>query len=88
MYLFILHIITVHISRNSMYLSKEDGTVNANLGATATGRDIRIFQFSSVAYLPATKIVNESILQQILGSKGDFISEALLKGSYGSLCFV
>ena len=33
------------------------------------------------AYLPATKIVNESILQQILSSK-DFISEALLKGSY------
>ena len=40
------------------------------------------------AYLPAIKIDNESILQQVLSSKGDFLSEALLKGSYGSLCFV
>lgn len=56
----ILHTITTHFSKNSMYLSKEDGIANANLAEIFT-------------YLPAAKIVSGSILQQILSSKGDLL---------------
>lgn len=62
-YLLTWHIITIHNSENSIYLSKEDGTARANLDATVPGRDICI---STCDYT-----VNESILQQILSSKRD-----------------
>lgn len=44
-----LHIILIHISKNSIYVSKEDGTANTNLGAILLLAEIS-------TYLSATKI--------------------------------
>lgn len=58
-----LYKILLHTEKTSVYLTNKNRSIDASLGVTAPAE--------TSTHLLTTRMVNESVLQQILSSEGD-----------------